>query len=227
MSAQPALAALGAWVRDDQEEDLVGADWHQENISSLVNGLRRLAQAQGWPWHVGNQLTLLAWHPDGTPWSPCPDVLVHATAGPRRRERLDAREEGLPALLIEVASPSTWRRDVGVARRNKRDEYLALGVAEYLVFDPTGDLLPQRCQAWRLQEGREELWLPDAEGRYHSALGVAFAPEGLFLRAYDPAGVPLRLDHEIGALERRSADLEQEIAVLRAELDRLRGEDRD
>ena len=33
------------WVRDDAEEDLVGADWHQESLASQVNGLRRVGRA--------------------------------------------------------------------------------------------------------------------------------------------------------------------------------------
>ena len=43
MSIQSERLAEVHWVRDDAEEDLVGADWHQESIASLANGLRRIS----------------------------------------------------------------------------------------------------------------------------------------------------------------------------------------
>src|SRR4051812_44840100 len=130
MSVQGARLLDNHWVRDDTEEDLVGADWHQEGIASLTNGLRRVAKRTGQLWHVGNQLPLVAWHPDGTPWTPSPDVMVHPHAGSGRRARMDAHTDGIPALVVEVASPSTWRVDVGLDPRARHGakayEYLAL-----------------------------------------------------------------------------------------------------
>jgi hypothetical protein len=67
------------------------------------------------PWHVGEQLTLVAWHPDGTIWRPKPDIMVHAHAGPTRRDEMSATADGLPALIIEVASPSTYLSDVNIS----------------------------------------------------------------------------------------------------------------
>src|SRR5205823_2799487 len=83
MSAQRSL--VHRWLPDDTEESIVGADWHQDAISSLRNGLRDVARARSWPWHVGDQLTLVAWHPDGTIWRPKPDLMVHPHAGPTPR----------------------------------------------------------------------------------------------------------------------------------------------
>jgi Uma2 family endonuclease len=42
------------------------------------------------------------------------------------------RDVPLPLLVIEILSPSTRRRDIGV----KRSAYLALGIAEYWQLDP-------------------------------------------------------------------------------------------
>ena len=81
MSAQRSLAYR--WLPDDTEESILGADWHQDAISSLRNGLRDVARARSWPWHVGDRLTLVAWHPDGTIWRPKPDIMVHPQAGRR------------------------------------------------------------------------------------------------------------------------------------------------
>ena len=41
--------------------------------------------------------------------------------------------QGVPLLVVEVLSPSTWRRDLGV----KRDTYAAAGVEHYWVVSPT------------------------------------------------------------------------------------------
>jgi Uma2 family endonuclease len=38
----------------------------------------------------------------------------------------------LPALIVEVASPTTWRRD----RTYKKDFYMEAGIAEYWMVDP-------------------------------------------------------------------------------------------
>ena len=226
MSAQRSVAHR--WLPDDTEESIVGADWHQDAISSLRNGLRDVARARSWPWHVGDQLTLMAWHPDGTIWRPKPDIMVHPQAGPTPREEMSATSDGLPALIIEVASPSTYLSDVNVSaptmerREAKGFEYLAWPLPEYLVFDPTAAYLPEQVRAWRVVEGRVQEWTPDA-GRYQSRLlGVAFHPEGFFLRIFDPAGNLVPLDHEKADTIAR---LEQENAALRALIERLRGHD--
>ena len=41
----------------------------------------------------------------------------------------------VPEFVLEIASRTTWRNDLG----RKRDLYAALGVAEYWRFDPTGN----------------------------------------------------------------------------------------
>lgn len=242
-----------AWVlRDDTEESVVGAEWHQLAIRNLVGSLRAVAQAQALPWHVGDQLALLGWRPDGTDWRPSPDVSVHATAGPKLREELSLREEGIPALLIEVLSPSTWRNDLHLTERPMRKPYGYLHVwrvPEYLVFDPHGEHVPTQCRGWRWAGDALEEWRPDATGRYASALGVSFAPEEVLLRVYGPDGAPLPFEDEQPALlaearrhaeeerqraeeERQRADAErvarldaeQRAAALEAELRRLRGQ---
>ena len=56
-------------------------------------------------------------------------------------------EEGrAPAFVLEVASPSTWRDDLG----RKRSVYARLGVREYWQYDPLGEFLPARLQGERL-----------------------------------------------------------------------------
>ena len=64
------------WLHDDLEEDLVGADWHQDAIRALSTSLKTFADERGWPWHVGDQLTVVGAKPDGTDWRPGPDISI-------------------------------------------------------------------------------------------------------------------------------------------------------
>ena len=197
---------------DDTEETLVGTDWHQRAIVNTYDALQDLAILTGASWHVGNQLTLVAWAPDGSVWRPSPDIMVHPNAGPAPRTEMVARDDGPPALVIEVASESTWRNDVD-ALRGKAAGYLEIGVRDYLVFDPTGVYLGAPCRGWQRSEAGVDDWAPAPDGRYYSrSLGVSFHAEGVFLRVYDHDGRPM------ASREERL----QEIMTLRAELEQLR-----
>jgi hypothetical protein len=177
----------GLWLlTDDTEEDLVGSDVHQDAIDAAYEGVWLAGPQQGRRWHVGRQLLLLI--PDiglGKDWHPSPDLLVHPDADPAPLSAFDTRTLGMPPLLVEVASPSTVAYDRGA----KRNGYFLAGVREYLVFDPTGEWIPEQVDAWRRDEGGAVVrWRP-SEGRWHSAtVGIAFACEGVLLRVYDAAG---------------------------------------
>ncbi len=225
--------ATPIWPHDDTEEDLVGADWHQEAIGGIVGALRDHAEIGGLPWHVGNQLALVAWSPDGNAWRPSPDVMVHPNAGAKPREEMTVGADGVPALVIEVASKSTWRYDQDMVE-GKAWGYLTLGVPELLLFDPTGEFLGAPCRGWRSTAGTTEIWRPDNQGRYHSALGIALQAEGSRLRVLDGRLRPIPFRHEkttlvIGSrreLEQQRqalAERDARIARLEAELGVLRG----
>ena len=91
---------------------------------------------------------LLIYYEEGNPRvSVAPDVFV--VFGVEKHPRLNYKlwEEGrAPAFVLEVASPSTWREDVGP----KRSVYARLGVREYWQYDPLGEHLPARLQGERL-----------------------------------------------------------------------------
>lgn len=236
---------------DDTEESVVGTEWHQFAISFLVSTLRTYALDASLPWHVGHQLTLIGPGTSNTPWRPKPDISIHPTAGPAFREELDTRTEGLPALLVEVLSPSTWEYDTSLRPEGKAWGYLEVWrTAEYLVFDPHGTYVAEKCRGWRRQSGRLEPWRAGQNGRYESSLGVSFAADGTFLRAYDPQGQPMPFDFELSmqlreerarlldeqtrritaeqqAQAEQAARLaaEQRLAALEDELRRLRGSD--
>jgi Uma2 family endonuclease len=231
MSVQRERVLDYSWLHDDVEEDLVGADWHQNAIRALSTSLKTLAEEHRWPWHVGDQLTLVGEKPDAKEWRPAPDISIHPRLGPEDRQDIDVREAGPPALVIEVASASTWTYDVSLegTRRGKRQVGKAFGylvlwrIPEYLVFDPKGEFLAGQIRAWRRVGERVQEWQPDPDGRYYSpALSVSFRPDGPLLQVFDPEGHPIpywfETTRENAALRRRMADLE-------AQLERLRRQD--
>ena len=91
---------------------------------------------------------LLIYYEEGNPRvSIAPDVFVVFGVEDRRRPNYKLWEEGpAPAFVLEVASPSTWREDLG----RKRSVYARLGVREYWQYDPYGEHLPARLQGERL-----------------------------------------------------------------------------
>ncbi len=91
---------------------------------------------------------LLIYYEEGNPRvSIAPDVFVVFGVEDRQRPNYKLWEEGqAPAFVLEVASPSTWRDDLG----RKRAVYARLGVREYWQYDPTGEHLPARLQGERL-----------------------------------------------------------------------------
>lgn len=198
MSAETQHALYYSWLHDDTEEDLVGADWHQDAIRALSTSLKMLAEVRRWPWHVGDQLTIVGEKPDGASWRPGPDVSVHTTLGADRRRDIDVREEGSPALVIEVASVSTWRYDVSIesTRRGKRQAGKAFGylvlqrIPEYLVFDPAAEFLSGQVLAWRRVGDIIQEWQPDADGHYYSQrLDISFVPTVHYYASLIPTGI--------------------------------------
>lgn len=210
-------------LHDDDEETVVGTPPHQGAIVALDTGLNLCARRRGLPWFVGNQQPILIPRAGyGPPRRLLPDIWVHPTLTPAGRSPLLLAADAPPALVIEVASPSTVARDADPTwPGNKVRAYEALGVAEYLVFDPVGDLLAGPVRAWRARDGGFVLWEPDAAGRWTSAaLGVAFQPQGLLLRVYDQDG---RLVPTLDEQDARIAARDARIAALEEELRRLRG----
>ncbi|HEY8286743.1 MAG TPA: Uma2 family endonuclease [Chloroflexota bacterium] len=216
------------WLHDDSEEDLVGADWHQEAIRTTVYSLIDEAEETDLPWHVGDQLTLVAWQPNGDPWRPSPDVMVHPHLGPFRLREIDARTQGLPALVIEVLSKSTAAYDMD-SEQGKAAGYRALGIEEIVLFDPLGEFMTEQFRGWLRVGGAYQAWQPDAQGRFWShALGVGFAAEHALPRVYNREGrlVPLHGErrHMLTEERRLRAEQQEHITRLQAELARLRGE---
>ena len=172
-------------LADDTEETLVGSSYHQDAIIGIYRSLLRYRRQHDLPWFVGNHLKLLVPREGQRPmYSPSPDVLVHTTLGSDPRASLSVAREGPPALIIEVLSPATGLGS-DLDPTGKIAAYAAMGVAEYLTFDPTGEIVPEPLRAWRLgPDNGYTPWEPTAAWRWQSALGIAFAPQGLRLRVF-------------------------------------------
>ena len=219
------------WLHDDTEEDLVGASDHQYGIVCSYDSVTYYRDRENLPWFVGNQLPLVIPRHDGRDYRPSPDLCVHTTLGDVSRTALEVAREGSPALAIEFASPATAKKhDLDTTNpRAKPAVYALAGIAEYVVYDHTGLIVPEGVRAWRMgAAGTYVPWPTAADGRYHSALGLSFVPERPILRWYDPQGHPLPTNRDLGrereALLRERDAQARRIAALEAELRRLRGE---
>jgi len=210
----------------DTEESVVGTQWHQEAISGLADLLRAVADQRSARWGVCEQIALQGlWHEDGSPYEPRPDVLVLAAplvSGDLARVPLDA--VGAPLFIAEVVSQSTRANDLG----DKRQAYAAIGAREYLIFDPSGHLLPTPVQAWRLDpEGGPYIpWTPDRQGWWRSAaLQVALRPTPPLLSVRDRDGTPVEPSLESRRRRREAEQARAEEARRRGEAERARDEE--
>ena len=157
-----------------------------------------------------------------------PDVFV--VFGVESRHKRDSwiawREGKAPDIVMELASGSTWRRDM----REKREIYAEMGVVEYWRFDPTSSYFSPPLIGETLVDGEYtaiELVTGD-EGilRGQSAvlgLDICALPDGS-MRFYDPAsGQWLRTHGESEAtLQATEAMLKQaEVRLREAEAARI------
>ena len=111
-----------------------------------------------------------------------PDALVAHGVPAGHRDSYKVWVEGkVPDFVLEVASPSTAAYD----RKGKKALYKRLGVGEYWLYDPTGDLHDPRLRGFRLT----------AAGRYTEQVGRRGPGPALAL-ASPCLGLELRFDGE-------------------------------
>jgi len=217
-----ALGAAFDNLPDDTEETLVGSSLHQGAITVLATALHLCGPRRGLPWFIGNQIKMIIPRqgPRG-PYMPSPDIIVHPTLTNTSRTSLILATDGPPALVIEVASPSTaWSSDLNLTdARGKPGAYESIGIPEYLVFDPTSELLPEQIWARRLGPNGYEPWEPSANGRWVSQAlgGIAFARQEILLRVYDQEGRLVPTSEEMADL---LDERDRQIAALEAALRR-------
>lgn len=147
-----------------------------------------------------------------------PDLLVAFDVDPAAFKQTNAyviSQQGKPPdFVLEVASASTGRRDVG----EKRDYYERIGVAEFWRFDETGRFHGARLGGDRLVDGRyqpvelEELASGDLQG-YCAVLNLYLRWEDGQLGWYDPA-----TNRHIPTFEaERAARIESDTALMESD----------
>ncbi len=168
---------------------------------------------------VGSDLLLLYDKEDEDRDAVAPDVFVVFGVPDKDRDSYEVRKEGkVPDFVLEVASKGTYRKDLG----SKKDKYQRMGVREYCVFDPKGDMHRPRLQLFRL-EGEVYKCVnrrgdPDAPLMVTSeTLGLELRFEDERLRLWDPETQEYLLEHQeehAGRLasEQRVRDIEAELA---------------
>ena len=202
-------------------EPMAENDWQYTALTDTVSTLRVRYQGRDDVYVAGDML--IYYRMNRNDISVAPDVyVVFGAAGNHPRDSwLVWREGRAPDFVMEIASPSTWRRDA----TEKRRIYADMGVTEYVRFDPTGDHFtpPLVMEVLDGTEYRQQPLTTDDDGnlRAHSAvLGLDFcvSPDHL-LRLFDPATGQWLRTHQETEAARLAA--EAEIARLRAELQRL------
>ena len=163
-----------------------------------------------------------------------PDLLIAFDVDPAAYVRTNAyvvSEQGKPPdFILEIASPKTGRIDTGP----KREEYAALGVAEYWRFDETGRFHGERLAGDRLVSGEYEpiaIDRLDLDGDvlqgYSPVLNLHLRWEQGQLRWFDPTTgrhIATFEDERAARIqaESRANSAEARVRELEAEMRRLR-----
>ena len=162
---------------------------------------------------------LLIYYEEGNPRvAVAPDAFVVFGVEDRVRMNYKVWEEGKgPEFVLEVASRSTWREDVG----RKLGVYAGLGVTEYFLYDPRGEYLTPRLQGHRLvggvYEGQVSVESIDRTLTLRSeTLGLELRVKGGELRFHDPATGRNLLSHHEEHAARQAAVARAEVAEARA-----------
>ncbi len=164
--------------------------------------------------------------------SVAPDVFVAFGVGKKERRTYRIWEEGrAPDFVLEVASPRTFRHDM----RKKKDLYVTeLGVREYFIYDPLGEIVPSFV-GYRLNNGVYEE-IPFSNDRLTSdVLGLELGENDGILRLFDPVKsewlptVTERAENaeaHIESAEVRAENAEAKIEQLLAEIDKLKSQNK-
>lgn len=115
------------------------------------------------------------------------------------------KEELCPQVIFEVASDSTWKKDIS----DKVEVYERLGAEEYYILDPENLYLPLPLMAYRRDEtGRLRLVMSENERILSPLLNLEIVWTESRFRLFDPASQEFLLTTE----------------EMKAELDRLKEE---
>jgi Uma2 family endonuclease len=198
-------------------------DTHRNQMVDLLDMLREYLRHHSRRYASGN---IFVYYRDeaGDRQSCAPDILVVLDVENKERRYYNIEEEGkAPDLIIELISIATKLEDLG----NKRVLYASLGVREYYVFDPIGDVIKGQLRGFRLIDGE---YVPMVGARLQSqVIEIDLVVEQDRLRLYDRQTGQRLMTHEESEAARRKAEAKaaQEVAARQAaeaESTRLREE---
>ncbi len=216
---------VSTYMPNERETQILGGTQaHASAGINLFQTLRTYAVRLRVVWLVRLETELMYPRVDGTTGVFYPDILMAPDVEIDDEQPYDVGlVERPPALVVEIASNKTARRDVGP----KRQAYAEMGVEEYVTFDPRrGKKLA--LHGYRLSgPGRYREILPAPEGGlWLNSLGLRIQAEGPtkpfrgpLLRLVTRDGKPL-LHWDEEAKVRRAA--EQACQATHAEIGRIR-----
>ncbi|HYU35050.1 MAG TPA: Uma2 family endonuclease [Thermoanaerobaculia bacterium] len=215
------------YLNPELDDKMVQGEWHDLTCDEVCGILRSNFRRHEPGVRVFHDLKHLLG--PGLP-APAPDVsVVRGIRDPLPLDSLDLEKEGVrPMLVVEVVSPLSARvRETDLGKKVKL--YQRVGIPEYLIVDTSTRKRARRLYTllgYRLDAaGRYQSIEPDAEGRILSeSTGVWFqiAPTGDRVLLFE-ATIGRRLLN-LEEQEERANSAEAEVARLRAEIERLRGE---
>lgn len=153
-------------------------DAQREAMTNLIHSLKTRYSGERDVYISGN---LFIYYVEGNPGARvAPDAFVaFGVRGGRRRSYRVWEEGRMPAIAFEIASQECWQDLL----KKKKDLYERLGIGEYIVFDPDGELIQPRLQGFRLERGRYRPIVLESDGSLMSlATGLRILPEGESLR---------------------------------------------
>ncbi len=138
------------------------SDFQRDSLTYAIDSLKWHFDSQDRVYVTGN---LLIYYEEGnTAKSVAPDVYVVFDVPKHPRQTYKIWEEGKgPDVVLEILSPTTWKKDV----QDNLLLYRDLGVKEYFLYDPLNRVIQPALQGH---------WLDD-EGHYQP-LGVETLPDG-------------------------------------------------
>ena len=183
---EPILRGLADALRPSEDGKPMAFDSLQAQKMVDLEYLLRYRYSKREDVYVG--IDLLMYYTEGPfPQRVAPNVFVSFDVPSYPREIYRLAEEGKPPdWIIEVASRRKYRYDLG----GKKDLYAELGVGEYFVYDPRGDMHDPPLRGWVLRSGAyvelADLSRPGVPVALSSeALGLEFHLDGADLRLWD------------------------------------------
>jgi len=203
-------------------------DTHRDLMIDFIQVLKHHYRDDADVYVSGN---LLIYYEEGNPRkSISPDVFVVFGVAKKRRNTYLTWEEGrTPDFVLEVASPNTFRNDMG---RKKVLYASVLGVKEYYIYDPLAEIVPSFI-GFRLIDGKYQEIDYVNERLPSVVLGLELGERDGELRLYNPntsqwlQTPPERAENaETRAenAETRAENAEAELAKALVEIERLRAE---